>query len=184
MAKIIAPAGAFSGIRAGVEFKSGVAETDSSYLIDYFRQKGYTIADLATAEKAEAEAKAKAKAEAEAKATAEKAEAEAKAEAKEEAEAKAAAGTMDQVETGAEQQSEPKFTGPSGNHPPEEFDLSDDKATSPPPPSPAPEPSPLDKMTEKELREYAAEKGIDVTSLKAKSSVLKIIKETENAAGK
>jgi hypothetical protein len=35
-------------------------------------------------------------------------------------------------------------------------------------------------MTEKELREYAAGKGIDVTEIKAKANVLKKIKEAES----
>lgn len=43
MTKILAPNKEFNGIQASVKFVNGVGETDSPYLIDYFKRKGYTI---------------------------------------------------------------------------------------------------------------------------------------------
>jgi hypothetical protein len=84
MAIIISPVKGYNGITACVPFKDGVGETDSPYLIGWFKRKGYSVMDSTPAEaQAKAEAEAKAKAEAEAKA---KAEAEAKAKAEAEAE--------------------------------------------------------------------------------------------------
>lgn len=43
MTKILAPNKNFTGIQASVKFINGVGETNSPYLIDYFKRKGYTI---------------------------------------------------------------------------------------------------------------------------------------------
>ena len=154
--KVYAPNQNYNGITATVAFKDGVGETDDLHLIGWFKRKGYTVVSPEE-EKAEAEAEAKAKAEAEAKAKAEaeaKAKAEAEAKAKAEAEAKAKA----EAEAKAKAEAEAKAKADA------------DKS------------EPLDKMTEKELRAYAEEHKIDITGLRAKSSVLQAIKDAEKGS--
>lgn len=43
MAKIFAPNKQYTGVVATVSFVDGVGESNDSYLIDYFKRKGYTI---------------------------------------------------------------------------------------------------------------------------------------------
>lgn len=43
MAKIIAPNKEYTGVSATIPFCSGVGETDKSYLMDWFREHGYTV---------------------------------------------------------------------------------------------------------------------------------------------
>jgi len=43
MAKIIAPNSNYCGTSAGVVFNKGVGSTDNPYLIDWFKNHGYTV---------------------------------------------------------------------------------------------------------------------------------------------
>lgn len=43
MAKIFAPNKQYNGISAGIPFLMGVGETTDSYLIDWFKSKGYDV---------------------------------------------------------------------------------------------------------------------------------------------
>lgn len=43
MAKIFAPNKQYNGISAGIPFLMGVGETTDSYLIDWFKSKGYEV---------------------------------------------------------------------------------------------------------------------------------------------
>lgn len=43
MTKILSPNKHFSGIIATVEFVKGVGSCDDSYLLSYFKRKGYTV---------------------------------------------------------------------------------------------------------------------------------------------
>ncbi len=43
MAKIFAPNKQYNGISAGIPFLMGVGETTDSYLIDWFKSKGYGV---------------------------------------------------------------------------------------------------------------------------------------------
>lgn len=45
MAKILAPNKVYAGVSAGVQFKDGAAETTHPYLIDWFREHGYTVVE-------------------------------------------------------------------------------------------------------------------------------------------
>ena len=43
MAKIYAPNKSYHGNSAGVSFTNGMAETENTYLVEWFRQHGYTV---------------------------------------------------------------------------------------------------------------------------------------------
>lgn len=43
MAKIKTPNEQYTGLSAGVSFCNGVGETDDPYLIEWFKQHGYTV---------------------------------------------------------------------------------------------------------------------------------------------
>lgn len=45
----------FTGVRASVMFKNGVGETDNPYLIDWFKSKGYVVAETIMPEPAKTE---------------------------------------------------------------------------------------------------------------------------------
>lgn len=43
MAKIICPNAEFTGVSASVEFVNGVGETENEHLIEWFKDRGYTV---------------------------------------------------------------------------------------------------------------------------------------------
>lgn len=43
MAKIYAPNKSYNGNSASVSFANGMAETENPYLVEWFRQHGYTV---------------------------------------------------------------------------------------------------------------------------------------------
>lgn len=48
MAKIYAPNKSYNGNSASVSFANGMAETENPYLVDWFRQHGYTVEEEST----------------------------------------------------------------------------------------------------------------------------------------
>lgn len=50
MAQIIAPNKDYTGVSASVTFVKGVGETSDAYLIEWFKEHGYTVIDDETAE--------------------------------------------------------------------------------------------------------------------------------------
>lgn len=45
MAKIKAPNALYNGESAGIQFSKGVAETDSPWLIQWFKENGYSVSE-------------------------------------------------------------------------------------------------------------------------------------------
>lgn len=45
MAKILTPNESYTGISASVAFSNGVGETEDKHLIEWFREKGYTVVE-------------------------------------------------------------------------------------------------------------------------------------------
>lgn len=45
MAKILAPNESYTGISASVAFSNGIGETEDKHLIEWFREKGYTVVE-------------------------------------------------------------------------------------------------------------------------------------------
>lgn len=50
MAKIYAPNKSYNGNSASVSFANGMAETENPYLVDWFRQHGYTVEEASIEE--------------------------------------------------------------------------------------------------------------------------------------
>lgn len=50
MAKVYAPNKQYTGLSAGVHFVNGIGETDDPHLIEWFKDKGYTVEEFTKAD--------------------------------------------------------------------------------------------------------------------------------------
>ena len=151
MAKISAPAPGYNGISAGVKFEGGVGHTDNENVITWFRRKGYTVEDEAPPEVTDPPAAPPPPPVTETTPPAGE-----------------AGSPLMEVVTEDDPDGLPWAEQPAA--PPSD-------SGTPVPPPPPPQPDPLDKLTTAELKEYAAEKKIDISGISAKSNILAKIKE-------